>query len=196
MKIEEEQTNSYCQDSSIHNENCKENDCGHEQKEKKGYKKSNLCLKCNIIKDKYDHHCSMCNKCVYRLDHHCFFIGQCVGDYNYLYFISYVFLSYVMTMINLLGLIPEVKDFISLEWDNLSSSFIEIFILILGGMMFHFFTMMLLISHMYYISNELTYLENLHKMKKKEYSPLEWICIILKCQSREKLSETFAARWY
>ncbi|EAS06107.1 DHHC zinc finger protein (macronuclear) [Tetrahymena thermophila SB210] len=182
-----------------HSEGCKHQNCDQHQ-HNKGNEidkiKSKICLKCNIVKEKHDHHCSMCNKCVYRLDHHCFFIGQCVGDYNYLYFISYVFLSYVMTMIVLLCIIPDVIDFFLLQWDKLSSSFVEIFILLLGGILFHFFTMILLISHLYYISNEVTYLENLHNMKKKEYSALEWVCIIIKCQSRAKLYDTFTARWH
>ncbi|KAL4482539.1 hypothetical protein ABPG72_005782 [Tetrahymena utriculariae] len=182
-----------------HSEECKNENCHehqHKNEEQKDKRKSNICLKCNIVKEKHDHHCSMCNKCVYRLDHHCFFIGQCVGDYNYLYFISYVFLSYVMTMIVLLCIIPDVIDFFLLQWDKLSSSFIEIFILLLGGILFHFFTMILLISHLYYISNEVTYLENLHNMKKKEYTALEWVCIVIKCQSRAKLYDTFTARWH
>ncbi|KAL4433542.1 hypothetical protein ABPG74_002939 [Tetrahymena malaccensis] len=189
-----EEVNQTNHSQECKNENCHEHQ--HQIEAQNDKKKSKICLKCNIVKEEHDHHCSMCNKCVYRLDHHCFFVGQCVGDYNYLYFISYVFLSYVMTMIVLLSIIPDVIDFFYLQWDKLSSSFVEIFILLLGGILFHFFTMILLISHLYYISNEVTYLENLHHLKKKEYTALEWVCIVLKCQSRAKLYDTFTARWY
>lgn len=137
----------------------------------------------------------MCNKCVFRMDHHCFFVGQCVGDNNYAFFLSYVFLSYVMTLVNLFAIIPDLLAAVAFEWNELSTSLFELIIMLLAGGLFHFFTMVLMVQHFYYISNEITYLENRHGLKHNNFTPLQWICVILKGQVKAKFGDVFAARW-
>ena len=48
------------------------------------------CKKCNISRPKRAHHCSYCNKCILKMDHHCFILNKCIGQYNYSYFIRYI----------------------------------------------------------------------------------------------------------
>lgn len=53
-----------------------------------------ICKKCGVVrKIKGIHHCTTCEKCVYKMDHHCICLATCVNAYNYVYFISYIFVG-------------------------------------------------------------------------------------------------------
>jgi len=130
------------------------------------------------------------------MDHHCFFLGQCVGKYNYSYFLSYAGLSIIMTWLNFPFLFLEMYYFVTLNWDYMSIGFIDTIVLLLASGLFAFFTLFLFVSHLYFISNEITYLQHIKQLKNENYSPLEWICVLIKCQGRQKLGATFSARWF
>jgi hypothetical protein len=70
-----------------------------EEKEKNCGLITTECKKCGIIRPIRSHHCSICNKCIDKLDHHCFLLNKCIGKKNYKFFLSYLFLSLINSII-------------------------------------------------------------------------------------------------
>ena len=53
------------------------------------------CITCQQFKPDRAHHCKHCNKCVLKMDHHCPWLGNCIGYFNYKYFLSMIFYSFI-----------------------------------------------------------------------------------------------------
>eukprot|EP00826_Nyctotherus_ovalis_P056069 TRINITY_DN7507_c0_g1_i14.p2 TRINITY_DN7507_c0_g1~~TRINITY_DN7507_c0_g1_i14.p2 ORF type:complete len:174 (+),score=12.90 TRINITY_DN7507_c0_g1_i14:146-667(+) len=72
-------------------------DNSHITKAQKSLKKR--CTICNTFKSEHIHHCSTCEHCIYKLDHHCFCLGRCVTYHTYPYFVAYVFVAWVTSVV-------------------------------------------------------------------------------------------------
>ena len=46
-------------------------------------------------------HCKACNKCIEGFDHHCKYLNTCVGKHNYFFFIAYVTLCAMVSVLQL-----------------------------------------------------------------------------------------------
>lgn len=87
------------------------------------YKEKNTCRTCNFHKPARSKHCSICQMCVSKYDHHCVWIRQCVGEKNYKWFVSFLFLhsiwclflSYIGTR-SFLAFIEQV-DFYNMKFN-------------------------------------------------------------------------------
>ena len=54
-------------------------------------------------------YCKLCKRYIVIRDHHCMFLGQCVDKANYIYFLSYVMYSYVLSSLLLTNLLFRVN---------------------------------------------------------------------------------------
>lgn len=51
------------------------------------------CTTCKVEKPARSKHCTLCGICVPMFDHHCVWLNQCVGEHNYKWFISFLFVN-------------------------------------------------------------------------------------------------------
>lgn len=63
------------------------------------YDAKKICPDCLIFKPQRSRHCSVCNRCVKIFDHHCPFIFNCVGAGNLKFFIPFLVLILLSTLI-------------------------------------------------------------------------------------------------
>ena len=100
--------------------------------EKKYLQRTTECKKCGIIRPFRSHHCSICDICIIKLDHHCFFLNNCIGRKNYKFFFSYLFLSFINSVIALILAIygfylfknKEINKITNMKFIELNFSFI------------------------------------------------------------------------
>ena len=96
----------------------------------KSFLKTTECKKCGIIRPLRSHHCSICEICIDKLDHHCFLLNNCVGRKNYKYFFSYLFLSFLNSLIAIILGLYSFYSFIEKQKEKLRN--MQIFELNLG----------------------------------------------------------------
>ena len=84
------------------------------------YKEKNECKTCKVTKPARSKHCSICRMCVSKFDHHCIWIRQCVGQKNYKYFVSFLFLhSLWCTYLSVIGALSLYETLVKLKfWDT------------------------------------------------------------------------------
>ena len=95
--------------------------------EKKFWLRTTSCKKCGIIRPIRSHHCSICDICIIKLDHHCFLLNNCIGKKNYKFFFSYLFLSFLNSVIALILGIYQFYLFKKKEMEKMANiQFIEL----------------------------------------------------------------------
>ena len=134
--------------------------------------KTTECKKCGIIRPFRSHHCSICEKCIDKLDHHCFLLNNCIGRKNYKYFFSYLFLSFLNSIIGiLLGLFTvylykkkEIEKLKHMKFLELNLGFIFNFpikaiLLLMVGIPTFIGSLYLLIYHLFLVYKSQTTIE-------------------------------------
>ena len=53
--------------------------------------KLKYCFTCKLYRPPRSSHCSVCDNCVEKFDHHCPWVDNCIGQYNYKYFVGFLF---------------------------------------------------------------------------------------------------------
>lgn len=53
------------------------------------------CPKCLVKRAKDIRHCIICDQCFEGFDHHCYWVNNCIGKNNYMYFMSFLLLSFL-----------------------------------------------------------------------------------------------------
>ena len=53
------------------------------------------CPVCYVLRSNDIKHCFICNKCVRDLCHHCFWFNKCIGKKNIVYYIIFVFITFI-----------------------------------------------------------------------------------------------------
>jgi len=143
-------------------------------------KSKRYCKVCKIDKENIYSHCSICNRCVYEMDHHCFFLANCVGGKNYKFFLSYVVYAAFSSIIHFCFYIPYISSLINLRLQVFKKvGIIKLSICVMMAAMASFFTIFLLASHIYYMTNDTSYLKNRFQKKQTFYDWkrfLFWYC--------------------
>ena len=115
--------------------------------------KLKFCRTCFIYRPPRSVHCVDCNVCIERFDHHCPWIGTCVGKRNYRLFLPYVM---CLVILDMLIIAQCIICFCNGSRTNASLG-VSIFLLIYG-LAFGGFVLVLLFVHLYLTgSNTTTY---------------------------------------
>ncbi|ANQ06549.1 Palmitoyltransferase [Plasmodium coatneyi] len=140
--------------------------------------RDDMCMKCNLLKEKRSHHCSVCNRCIIKMDHHCIWINGCVGQYNQKFFILLNFYTLLMctncAFIVMYKMISCVQTNRRLNTDRkciLSRT--DLFLIVVntfGSLLFGVFTLVMLVDQYVAIRTNTTGIEYL-KNQRREMRP-------------------------
>lgn len=135
------------------------------------------CVTCHIWRTPRMSHCHNCDSCVFVHDHHCVFMNNCVGLRNYRYFLWFLLLATLASiMLSVLGWVhvyhyrmvedPAVRSFSASISKNPVS-----FLLALYGICAFIYPAMLLAFHMFLSANNLTTREYLNYVRTSRNEP-------------------------
>ncbi|KAH7814884.1 putative DHHC-type zinc finger family protein [Monocercomonoides exilis] len=62
------------------------------------YSEEKMCPVCKLPRPPRSQHCSMCGRCVSKRDHHCPWFNTCIGEWNFRYFLLFLFVNGVAAM--------------------------------------------------------------------------------------------------
>ncbi|KAK2961329.1 putative Palmitoyltransferase swf1 [Blattamonas nauphoetae] len=57
------------------------------------YSQAKICPVCQLPRPPRSKHCSTCGRCVSKMDHHCPWFNRCIGEYNFRWFITFLFFN-------------------------------------------------------------------------------------------------------
>lgn len=60
-----------------------------------------FCTTCEIAIHDHTKHCRVCDQCMAHFDHHCYWLDNCIGSTNYPYFIVFLSLTLLKTLLTL-----------------------------------------------------------------------------------------------
>ncbi|KAI0744588.1 zf-DHHC-domain-containing protein [Earliella scabrosa] len=126
------------------------------------------CHKDGFQKPLRAHHCRACGTCVLKYDHHCPWVGQCIGARNHRFFMIFVFWALLFcswVFSTLIGLNARA----SMVRPNFDIDPQKIVIMVFSGF-FGIFTIALLVSHIFLITNNMTTVEQfgIQRMRERE----------------------------
>lgn len=135
------------------------------------------CVTCHIWRLPRMSHCNLCKSCVYVHDHHCVFMNNCIGFRNYRYFLWFLLLAVLTSvMLSVLGWIHTYhyrilgRDNIDTFKDSISEN-PGAFLLALYGLCGFVYPAMLLIFHLFLSANNLTTREYLNFVRGTRHAP-------------------------
>lgn len=73
------------------------------------------CNKCHVWKPDRSHHCSNCDRCQLRMDHHCPWFATCIGFKNHKYFIQFLLITVLYTILILIVSAYQIYRFFHTE---------------------------------------------------------------------------------
>ena len=71
--------------------------------ESEGFDPVVFCSSCLVRRPIRSKHCSVCDRCISKFDHHCPWVGNCIGEKNHHYFIFYLLLLSLLTLLSSWG---------------------------------------------------------------------------------------------
>lgn len=69
-----------------------------------------FCTACIVRKPLRSKHCIDCNRCVAKFDHHCPWVDNCIGQFNYKYFVGFLFWTPICLIFYLHGAITYYQQ--------------------------------------------------------------------------------------
>ena len=124
-----------------------------------------VCSRCETYRPPRAHHCRVCGRCIQKMDHHCPWINNCVGERNQKYFV--LFLLY--TGATSLHAILLASISLSLPCIDCSENYasrtrqVYVITLIIEGLIFGLFVIVLLCDQFSSICNDTTAVEYVQK---------------------------------
>ncbi|AFZ81156.1 zinc finger protein DHHC domain-containing protein [Theileria equi strain WA] len=125
------------------------------------------CYTCNMYRSPRSIHCSVCDVCVNKFDHHCKWLGNCIGSNNYLTFISFIVITFVITAMMVCFSIIRI---VALSSEGGLSGILECGFLLLYILTTGWFIVGLMLYHLYLICTNQTTNEQL-KSTYANYNP-------------------------
>jgi len=95
---------------------------------------SKICVTCRCVKEFRSKHCAFCNRCVRKFDHHCPWVDNCVGDGNYKYFVSLLFVEQIAMLSFIVSAVVYYVRFFSRSENQSNVNIIDAFVLLLVAM--------------------------------------------------------------
>ncbi|KAH7818259.1 putative DHHC-type zinc finger family protein [Monocercomonoides exilis] len=75
------------------------------------YSEKKICPVCKIERPPRSKHCSLCGRCVSKMDHHCPWFNICIGEYNFRYFLLFLFLNGMASAYISVTSLSVIRDF-------------------------------------------------------------------------------------
>uniref|UniRef100_A0A1I8HW99 Palmitoyltransferase n=1 Tax=Macrostomum lignano TaxID=282301 RepID=A0A1I8HW99_9PLAT len=125
------------------------------------------CPRCSCIKPERAHHCSICRRCVRRMDHHCPWVNNCVGEGNQKFFILFTGYIALTSFFAIYLCIHEFIICIGTEWQACQNgpqppvSTLLLFALVITGLVFGLFTVVMACSQLVSIVSDTTGIEQI-----------------------------------
>lgn len=73
------------------------------------------CGECGLPKWVRMHHCYYCGVCVHKYDHHCVLLGLCIGEANQKYYLPFLWLFLITSVIQALAYYGLIGDYLWLD---------------------------------------------------------------------------------
>ncbi|XP_046852999.1 palmitoyltransferase ZDHHC7-like [Xenia sp. Carnegie-2017] len=124
-----------------------------------------VCSRCETYRPPRAHHCRICRRCIRKMDHHCPWINNCVGERNQKYFVLFL----IYTGLTSIHAIVLSSVSLSLPCIDCSEKYAfktrQFFVisLILEGLLFGLFVMVILCDQFSSICNDTTAVEYVQK---------------------------------